>query len=108
MSGERASAPIRVIKGSGKLGNGLFLSEISLYDDRIAFEVFASRPLRAEDLATLRLADDVGTKYEMVSPAKGVIGDRARIEFKPAVPAGFSHLHLSQPGWGLHIREPSA
>jgi hypothetical protein len=99
---DRTSAPLKVIKGSGKLRNGLFLRGISLYEDRIVFEVFAARPFSAEDLATLDLADDVGTDYEMVPPADAIDG-QARIEFKPAVPVGWSQLHLSEPGWALHV-----
>jgi hypothetical protein len=101
VSAERASKPCCVIEGNGKLRNGLFLRRIALYGDRIAFEVFASRPFRAEDLATLCLADDVGTKYEMAPLESGVIDGRARIEFTPTLPSG-SQLHLRGPGWGLH------
>jgi hypothetical protein len=102
VSERRTGEPLQVIEASGKLRNGLFLRGISLYDDRIAFEVFASRALRAEELATLRLADDAGTSYEMVPPA-GAVDGRASIEFKPAPPVGFSQLHLSEPGWGLRV-----
>jgi hypothetical protein len=98
-----SSRTIRVIEATGKLRNGLFLREIRLYDDRIAFEVFASRPLGDEHLATLQLADDVGTNYQMVSPSGTLIDGRARIEFEPGAPADSSRLHLGQPGWGLHV-----
>jgi hypothetical protein len=92
-----------VIEATGKLRNGLFLREIRLYDGRIAFEVFASRPLGDEDIATIQLADDVGTNYQMVSPSGASIDGRARIEFKPGAPPAASCLHLGQPGWRLHV-----
>jgi hypothetical protein len=81
----------------------LFLRRVALYDDRIAFEVFASHALRVEDIANLCLTDDVGTKYVMASPESGLIEGKAQIEFRPPAPTGWSQLHLSQPGWGLHI-----
>jgi hypothetical protein len=56
-----------------------------------------------DDLADLRFTDDVGTNYEIVPPESGTIEGEARIEFRPAVPAGWSHLHLSQPGWGHDV-----
>jgi hypothetical protein len=102
VTGEQTAKPQRVIEAGGKLRNGLFLEAIAVYEDRISFEVFAARPLRAEQLAGLRLSDDRGTYYELSRPENGVIDGRGRIEFKPAPPAGTS-LHLSEPGWGLHI-----
>lgn len=103
MAADELAAPTLVIKGSGKLRNGLFLRAVALSADRVAFQVFASRPLRAEDLATIRVTDDVGTRYEMVPLEAGVIDGRATIEFSPSVPNCWSSLQLSQPGWGLHI-----
>jgi hypothetical protein len=103
MPGNKAETPIQVLRGQGKLRNGLFLTGVALYDDRIAFEVFASRALYLEDMADLRLTDDVGTNYEMVPLESGAIEGQAHIEFGPAVPDGWSRLHLSQPGWGFHI-----
>jgi hypothetical protein len=100
---DRTDTPIQFIEGKGKLRNGLFLRGVALYDDRVAFEVFASRALNMEDIADLRFTDDVATEYEMVPPESGAIEGKARIEFTPAVPVGWSHLHLSQPGWGHHI-----
>jgi hypothetical protein len=97
------SEPTRVIAASGKLRNGLYLRSVVLYADRISFEVFASRPLTGEDLRTLRLLDDLGTQYEMAPPEGGVLDGRAEIEFEPAVPPQWSHLHLTQPGWGLRM-----
>ena len=92
-------APISVVEAAGKLRNGLYLRRIALYDDRITFEVFASRPLGVEELGNLRLADTSGTEYVM-TPLQAEIEGRGEIEFTPA-PAGLSRLHLSQPGWGL-------
>jgi hypothetical protein len=92
--------PIEVIEAGGKLRNGLFLRRINLYEDRIAFDVYASRAFRADELAALRLTDDVGTEYEMVSPNEVVEGE-VLITFEPAPPAGVN-FHLSEPGWGLH------
>jgi hypothetical protein len=88
-----------------KLRNGLFLRRVALYDDHIAFEVFASRALLTEEIADICLTDDVGTKYEMASPESGVIEGKAEIEFRPGPPTGWSGLHLSQPGWGPHIAD---
>jgi hypothetical protein len=109
MPRDEADTPIQFIRGQGKLRNGLFLRGAALYEDRIVFEVFASRALHVEDdLADLRFTDDVGTKYEMVPPESGAIEGKALIEFRPAVPAGWSHLHLSQRGWGHHVvRRPA-
>ena len=104
MAEDRASEAIRVIEASGKLRNGVFLRAIALFDDRVAFEIFASRPFAMEEFATLRLTDAVGTEYGMVAPGESVIAGHARIEFKPAPPRGLSGLNLGQPGWGLHIR----
>ena len=103
MPGDGTYAPIQLIEGQGKLRNGLFLRRVALYDDRIAFEVFASRALLAEEIADLCLTDAVGTKYEMASPESGMIEGKAEIEFRPAAPTDWSQLRLSQPGWGLHI-----
>jgi hypothetical protein len=97
------SEPTGVIAASGKLRNGLYLRRVALYADRVSFEVFASRPLAWEDLSSLRLDDDVGTEYRLAEPEGGAIEGPADIEFTPAVPAGWSRLHLRQPGRGLHI-----
>ena len=51
MTGDRASEPLWVVEGGGKLRNGLYVRETAMYDDRIVVEVFASRPLGADDLA---------------------------------------------------------
>ena len=98
-----ASEPVRVIAGSRKLRNGLYLRGVALYADRISFEVFASRPLVWEDLRTLQLADDTGTEYQLVEPEEGAIEGRAEIEFRPGAPARWASLNLGQPGWGLRI-----
>jgi hypothetical protein len=90
-------------KQAASFGTGCSLGGLPFYDDRIAFEVFASRPFRAADLAALHLWDNVGTNYELVPPENGLIDGQARIEFTPAVSTGSSQLHLSEPGWGLHV-----
>ena len=92
-----------VIAGQGKLRNGLFLEEVALYDDRISFRVFTSRPFRADELASLRLTDDVGTDYAVLPRTEDVSDGHTAIEFRPPPPAHWSSLHLSEPGWGLHI-----
>jgi hypothetical protein len=108
MPGDESDTPIQFMRGQGKLRNGLFLRGVALYEDRIVFEVFASRALHMEDdLADLRFSDDLGTKYEIVPPESGAIEGNSRIEFRPAVPAGWSHLHLGQPGWGHHVFRPT-
>jgi hypothetical protein len=68
VSRDRTDTPIQFLEGQGKLRNGLFLRGVELYDDRVAFEVFASRALNMEDIADLRFTDGVGTEYEMVPP----------------------------------------
>jgi hypothetical protein len=64
-----------------------------------AFEVYASRLLGVDELATLRLTDSVGTEYERIDPDE-VIEGQGSLVFRPALPSG-ANLHLSQPGWGL-------
>ena len=100
MSGDHGSAPVRFIEATGKLRNGLFLRGIGVYDDRFAFEVFASRPFQMTELATLSLTDDTGTQYTMVNPDPPVLDGQGRIEFRPALPDG-ALFSLSQPGWAL-------
>ena len=102
MTGDRGSEPLRVLEGAGKLRNGLYIRALAIYHDRIVFEVFASRPWEAEELATFVLADEVGTDYELASPEGDVLEGKGRLEFTPALPSGASTLQLSQPGWGLH------
>jgi len=89
----------RVIKAESKLRNGMYLRTITLYDDRIAFDVYASRPLGVDELGSLELTDTLGTEYERIEP-EGVIEGRGSIVFTPSLPHG-ANLHLSQPGWGL-------
>jgi hypothetical protein len=102
-----AEEPLALIEGVGKLRNGIFLRRVALYRDRVAFDVFASRPFGPVDLENLRLTDNLGTHYEMLPLAQETLAGRGRIEFVPAVPAGCSQLHLGEPGWGLHIaRQP--
>jgi hypothetical protein len=103
VTGDRAGEPLWVVEGAGKIRSGLYIRAIAAYEDGIVFEVFASRPLGAEDLEDLVLADDVGTTYELGLPESGVLKGKTRLEFRPALPAGASTLHLSQPGWGLHV-----
>jgi hypothetical protein len=95
--------PIEVLNGlKGKLRNGIYLRAIGLYQDRISFEVYASRPIGVDELAKFTLRDDADTEYEMVSPVGGdVIDGAGAIVFKPGLPAG-ANFHLSEPGWGLH------
>jgi hypothetical protein len=88
---------------SGKLRSGVFLKGVSFYTDRVVFEVFASRLLDAAELATMQLADDLGTAYEALPVEGGIVEGHARIEFAPAAPPDWATLHLSQAGWGLHI-----
>ena len=102
MAGDGTSEPLWVVKGAGKIRNGLYIRAIAMYEDRIVFEVFASRPLGADDLADLVLRDDVETTYALAPPEGGVLEGKARLEFTPGVPAGASTFNLSQPGWGLH------
>lgn len=97
---EAKNRPKGVIDVGGKLRNGLFLKSISSYDDRVAFEVFTSRPFRLEELEGLSLSDDLGTQYTMVVPEISVIDGHGQIEFRPALPDG-ALLRLSAPGWGL-------
>ena len=87
----------------GKLRNGLFLEEVAVYDDRVSFRVFTSRPFRASEFAALRLTDDVGTDYAMVPRAEEVSEGHTVIEFKPPPPVRWSRLQFGEPGWGLHI-----
>ena len=102
MAGDGASEPLWVVKGAGKIRNGLYIRAIAAYEDRIVFEVFASRALGADDLADLVLRDDVGTTYELGLPESGLLEGKTQLEFTPAVPAGASSFNLSQPGWALH------
>lgn len=102
MTEDWTAEPLRVVEGAGKLRNGLYIRAIAMYEDRIVFEVFASRRLDATDLAELVLTDDVGTKYELALPESGVLEGKAGLEFRPALPAAASTFHLSEPGWGLH------
>jgi len=88
-----------VIECAGKLSNGLYIRAITLYDDRVSFEVYASRLFDADELRTLQLHDSVGTEYERIDPDQ-VIEGQASILFRPALPSG-ANLQLSQPGWGL-------
>jgi hypothetical protein len=71
-----------------------------LYDDRVVFDVFASRPFQMAELATLSLTDDTGTVYTMVSPDPPVLDEHGRIEFRPALPEG-ALFKLGEPGWAL-------
>jgi hypothetical protein len=89
----------RVIECAGKLRNGLYVRAITLYDDRVSSEVYASRPFSPDELGTLRLTDSVGTEFERDDAERAIEG-RASIVFTPALPSG-ANLHLSQPGWGL-------
>ncbi len=100
MSKGTSSPPVRRIKVSGKLRNGLFLKGIGVYDDRVAFEVFASRPFEITELATLSLTDDAGTRYTMIEPDPPVLDGHGRVEFRPALPHG-ALFNLGQPGWAL-------
>jgi hypothetical protein len=93
----------QVIGADHKLRNGLYLKAIILYEDRIAFDVYASRPLGTAELVSLELTDTVGTDYEPLDSDR-VIDGHGSIVFKPALPVG-ANLHLSQPGWGLHTYE---
>ena len=103
MTGDRAGKPLWVVEGAGKIRSGLYIRAIAAYEDKIVFEVFASRALGADDLADLVLRDDVGTTYELELPESGMLEGKTRLEFRPALPAGASTLRLSQPGWGLHV-----
>jgi hypothetical protein len=98
-----AEEPLTLIEGGGKLRNSIFLRGVALYRDRVAFEVFASRPFDPEELESLRLTDNLGTHYEMLPLALETLDGRGRIEFVPGAPAAWSHLHFGEPGWGLHI-----
>jgi len=100
MSKGRGSPPVRRIEVSGKLRNGLFLKGIGVYEDRVAFEVFASRPFEITELATLSLTDDAGTRYTMIEPDPPVLDGHGRVEFRPALPDG-ALFNLGQPGWAL-------
>jgi hypothetical protein len=100
VSEDRDSAPVRVIEATGKLRNGLFLRGIHVYNDRVAFEVFASRPIQMTELTDLSLRDDAGTLYKMVSPRPPELDGRGCIEFHPVLPDG-ALFSLSQPGWAL-------
>jgi len=95
--------PNLVVPAQGKLRNGLSLEEVAVYDDRVSFRVFTSRPFRASEFAALRLTDDVGTDYQMVPRAEEVCEGHTAIEFKPPPPVGWSRLELGEPGWGFHI-----
>ena len=88
-----------MIECGGKLRNGLYIRAITFYDDRVSFEVYASRVFGPEELGTLQLDDSVGTKYERIDPDQ-VIESQASIVFRPALPSG-ADLNLSQPGWAL-------
>jgi hypothetical protein len=103
MAAEDAAGLVTVFAAQGKLRNGLFLEEVALYDDRVSFRVFTSRPFGADEFAARRLADDVGTDYVMVPRAEEVSDGHSTIEFKPTVPTRWSRLQLGAPGWGLHI-----
>jgi hypothetical protein len=99
-----ADEPFVLIEGgAGKLRNGIFLRSVALYRDRIAFNVFASRPFAPVDLENLRLTDNLDTHYEMLPLAEETLDGQGQIEFVPAVPAGWKQLDLREPGWGLHI-----
>lgn len=93
------SAAIRVFDWNGKIRNGLYLKGISVYEDRVVFEVFASRPLTPEELETLELTDDVETQYSRVGEPC-VIDGHSEIEFRPALPEG-ALFSLGQPGWAI-------
>jgi hypothetical protein len=89
----------QAIECAGKLRDGLYIRAITLYDDRVSFEVYASRLLGADELGTLQLNDSVGTEYERINPDQ-VIEGQGSIVFRPALPSG-ANLNLSQPGWAL-------
>ena len=99
--GERYVAYVSGLKGRKKLRNGLFLEEIVLAPDSVEFRVFASRPIQANELSSLRLTDDQQTSYAIDLPP--ALDGHACIRFTPGPPSGRSRLHLSEPGWGLHI-----
>ena len=88
-----------MIECAGKLRNGLYIRAITLYDDRVSFEVYASRPFGPDELGTLQLNDSVGTQYERINPDQVIEGEGS-ILFGPALPSG-ANLNLSQPGWAL-------
>lgn len=71
-----------------------------MFEDRVAFDVFASRPIEMAELGDLSLTDDAGTQYAMVYPESPVLDGRGRIDFQPALPDGVL-FSLGQPGWGL-------
>lgn len=98
-----ADEPLTRIDGAGKLRNGIYLRSVALYSDRIAFEVFASRPFSPIELDSFRLTDNFDTPYEMLPLAQETLDGQGQIEFAPAVPPGWTRLHLAEPGWGLHI-----
>jgi hypothetical protein len=87
-----------VIDASAKLRNGLFLKRVEMFDDRIAFEVYASRPFDGAELADLSLIDDAGTHYTMIDDNRCLLDGHGRVEFRPAPPDG-ALFKLSQPGW---------
>lgn len=75
---------------------------MAVYDDRVSFRVFTSRPFRASGFAALRLTDDVGTDYA-IPRAEEVSEGHTVIEFKPPPLVRWSRLQFGEPGWGLHI-----
>ena len=95
--------PLILIEGAGKLRNGIWLRSVALYRDCVAFEVFASRPFAPVDLENLRLTDTLDTHYEMRPLLQETLDGKGRIEFVPAVPAGWTRLQLGELGWSLHI-----
>src|SRR3954447_19516802 len=99
--------PLVVFEGAAKLRNGIWFRRVALYRDCVVFDVFASRPFAPVDLENLRLTDNLDTKYEMRRPLPLVpLDGKGRIEFVPAVPAGWTRLELGEPGWSLHIPNP--
>jgi hypothetical protein len=80
-----------------KLRAGIFLRRVVFHDDRVVFEVYASRPFGAPELSDVSLSDNLGTKYEQL-PLADALDGKGLIEFTPDAPADWASLHVGVPG----------
>jgi hypothetical protein len=71
-----------------KLRAGIFLRRVVFNDDRVVFEVYASRTFETPEL---------GTTYEQL-PLADALDGKGLIEFTPAAPADWASLQVGVPG----------
>ena len=87
-----------------KLRAGIFLRRVVFHDDRVVFEVYASRTFEAPELSEVSLSDNLGTTYKQL-PLADALDGKGLIEFTPAAPADWASFQVGVPGrWVVMYR----